>query len=81
MGLTSNPQDEIEESDAWITAMAYAAWGKFIELTGNWIPWATVVDVAEPVTTQVENDEHGNLFETVIRITHRGTTNEETKQD
>lgn len=49
--------------------MAYATWGKFIEMSAGIIPWGSVVDVFEPEVKDVENDEH--VKEVTLRIRYR----------
>ncbi len=47
----------------------YAAWGKFIEMSGSLIPWNKFLDYVEPVTIPIETNEDGTIImETTIKL-------------
>lgn len=80
MGLTKDTEeDAFEDIVAFKTMMAYAMWAKFVESSMAWLPWATAEEIPEPTRTVIGEDENGIMYETVVRITHRGFPNEKTE--
>lgn len=60
----------------------YAAWGKFIELSGSFIPWDKFLDYSEPESYVIGTDAEGKyIIETIIKLRHTGEIADEALPD